>query len=243
MVRARDLSIGYTTAVLASDLNFSIDAGMSVAVIGANGVGKSTFVRTLMGLASPLSGSVSWDAGNRPEIGYLAQLNDFDRTFPITVQELVAMGVWKRMGWAGSLNDSFEKRIHVAMDTTGVSHLSHRSLDGLSGGELQRALFARVSVQDAPFIVLDEPFAAVDQSTTGHLLAVIKTWQAQARGVVLVLHDLSSVLDTCSHVLLLGNGQGRFGRVQDVVTPDNLLELGYLTQAQASWVFRQRATL
>ncbi len=105
-----------------------------------------------------------------------------------------------------------------------------------------RDLFARVIMQDAPLILLDEPFAAVDQSTEAHLLGIIERWREEGRAVLLVVHDLSSVLDHCSHALLLGGGEASHGLVNDVLTPQKLVQQGYLSASQADWMFRGRRT-
>ena len=117
--------------------------------------------------------------------------------------------------------------------------LAERPLHALSGGQLQRALFARVIMQDAPLIILDEPFASVDQNTEEHLLRIIDGWKKEHRAVLLVVHDLSAVLDHCSHALLLGSGAANFGPVLDVLSHDRLVEQGYISASQASWVFRK----
>ena len=103
---------------------------------------------------------------------------------------------------------------------------------------MQRALFARVIMQDAPLILLDEPFAAVDQTTEAHLLSLIDRWRDEGRAVVLVVHDLSSVLDHCDTALLLGNGQACHGPVDEILMPDRLVSQNYLSESQASWMFR-----
>ena len=124
------------------------------------------------------------------------------------------------------------------MEAAGVHEIADRSLHTLSGGQLQRALFARVIMQDAPLILLDEPFAAVDQSTEAHLLSIIDRWRDEGRAVVLVVHDLSSVLDHCSHALLLGGEAATHGPVDLVLTPERLVAQNYLSESQAAWMFK-----
>ena len=163
--------------------------------------------------------SLSWPDEPPKEIGYLAQMTEFDRRFPLRVRDLVAMGAWKGFGLAGRLDRETSAKVTSAMDAAGVFDIADRSLHTLSGGQLQRALFARVSMQDAPLILLDEPFAAVDQTTEAHLLTLIDRWRDEGRAVVLVVHDLSSVLDHCDNVLLLGNGEACHGSVDAILTP------------------------
>lgn len=238
VLQIRDLTLGYRDLTLFDRLSMDIDAGTTLAVLGANGSGKSTFVKMLLGLMDPLAGSLSWPNGRPREIGYLAQMTEFDRRFPIRVRDLAAMGAWRGFGLRSGLGKTERMRMAAALDEAGVLDIADRPLHMLSGGQLQRALFARVIMQDAPLILLDEPFAAVDQSTEAHLLSIIRRWRDEGRAVVLVVHDLSSVLDHCSHALLLGGREATHGPVNEVLTPDRLVAQGYLSESQASWMFR-----
>ncbi|MFN3131163.1 metal ABC transporter ATP-binding protein [Roseibium sp.] len=241
VVEIRNLALGYPELTLFKHLSLDIQAGTTLAVLGANGSGKSTFVKMLLGLMDPLAGRVTWPAGRPQDVGYLAQLTEFDRRFPIRVRDLAAMGAWRGFGLWSGLGRAGRNRVAEALDEAGILDLADRSLHTLSGGQLQRALFARVILQDAPLILLDEPFAAVDQSTEAHLLSIINRWRAEGRAVVLVVHDLSSVLDHCSHALLLGGGMAAQGTVDEVLTPGRLVAQGYMSESQASWMFRGNA--
>ena len=239
VLEIRNLALGYPGLMLFRGLSMDVEAGTTLAVLGANGAGKSSLVKTILGLMEPVSGRLHWP-GSRPEIGYLAQMTEFDRRFPIRVRDLVAMGAWQGLGlWAG-LDRAGRARVEAALEAAGVLDIADRSLYALSGGQLQRALFARVIMQDAPLILLDEPFAAVDQSTESHLLSIIRLWREEGRAVVLVVHDLSSVLDHCSHALLLGAEAATYGAVRDVLTPERLVAQRYLSESQADWMFRGR---
>ncbi|MFY2826535.1 metal ABC transporter ATP-binding protein [Ruegeria sp. MALMAid1280] len=238
VLQIRDLTLGYRDLTLFRRLSMDVEAGTTLAVLGANGSGKSTFVKMLLGLIDPLSGSVDWPQGRPREIGYLAQMTEFDRRFPIRVRDLAAMGAWRGFGLRSGLDNAARDRMTAALDEAGVLDIADRPLHMLSGGQLQRALFARVIMQDAPLVLLDEPFAAVDQHTEAHLLSIIERWRGEGRAVVLVVHDLSSVLDHCSHALLLGGQEATYGKVSDVLTPDRLVVQGYLSESQASWMFR-----
>ena len=121
------------------------------------------------------------------------------------------------------------------MERTGTAAIADTQLHMLSAGQLQRALFARTIVQDAPVILLDEPFTAIDQSTEADLLALIDQWSGEGRAVIMVLHDLSAVLQHCHAALLLGRGTARFGPLYTTLTPAKLVDLAYLTPSQAAW--------
>ena len=116
----RDLSLGYPGKVLFEHLNFDIQTGTTLAVLGANGSGKSTFVKMMLNLLAPLSGGVSWPAGRPREIGYLAQMADFDSRFPIRVRDLAAMGAWGGFGMRRRLDRATQKRVAAALDEAGV---------------------------------------------------------------------------------------------------------------------------
>ncbi|MGZ2260039.1 metal ABC transporter ATP-binding protein [Roseobacter sp. A03A-229] len=238
VLEIRNLALGYPELTLFRGLSMDVERGSTLAILGSNGSGKSTFVKMLLGLMAPLSGKLSWPAGAPKEIGYLAQMTEFDRRFPLRVRDLVAMGAWKGFGLGGRLDRETTAKVASAMDAAGVLDIADRSLHTLSGGQLQRALFARVIMQDAPLILLDEPFAAVDQTTEAHLLSLIDRWRDEGRAVVLVVHDLSSVLDHCDNALLLGNGEACHGAVDAILTPERLVAQNYLSKSQVSWMFR-----
>lgn len=215
-----------------------VESGTTLAVLGANGSGKSTFVKMLLGLMPPLAGKLHWPGGHPKDIGYLAQMTEFDRRFPLRVRDLATMGAWKGFGLGGRLDAETNAKVASALEAVGVRDIADRSLHTLSGGQLQRALFARVIMQDAPLILLDEPFAAVDQTTEAHLLKLIDAWRDEGRAIILVVHDLSSVLDHCDTALLLGNGEACHGPVETILTPERLVAQNYLSDSQAAWMFK-----
>lgn len=234
----RNIALGHPGLTLFRGLSMDIERGATLAVLGANGAGKSTFIKMLLGLVEPVSGRLTWPDGPPRDIGYLAQMTEFDRRFPLRVRDLAAMGAWKGFGLRGRLDRATRDRVDAALEAAGVLNIADQSLHTLSGGQLQRALFARVIMQDADLILLDEPFAAVDQNTEAHLLSIIDHWRTEGRAVVLVVHDLSSVLDHCSHALLLGAETASFGAVDAVLTPERLVAQNYLSASQAAWMFR-----
>ena len=242
VLRIRNLALGYPGRTLFRQLSIDIQAGTALAVLGHNGSGKSTLIKALLGLIRPLSGQLHWQDSRPQNIGYLAQMAEFDRRFPIRVRDLVAMGAWRGLGLRTGLDGAARERVTAALDETGVLSLADQPLHTLSGGQLQRALFARVMMQDAPVVLLDEPFAAVDQSTEEHLLSIIRRWTDEGRIVVLVVHSLSSVLHHCSEAVLLGGGMVTHGPVDSVLAPERLVAQEYLSQHQADWIFRKSAT-
>jgi len=240
LLQIQNLALGYHEVRLFHQLSFDIERRSTLAVLGANGSGKSTFVRAILGLVQPTSGQLLWPEGRPKEIGYLSQMTEFDSRFPLRVRDLVAMGAWRGLGLWSSLDRASRSRVEAALDDVGIQSLADAPLHILSGGQLQRTLFARVMMQDAPLILLDEPFTAIDQNTEAHLLTIIKRWRDEGRAVVLVVHDLSSVLDHCNNALLLGRGKASYGGVEDIAAPDRLVAQGYLSRSQADWMFGSR---
>ena len=236
MLAADGLVLGYRKRALLSDVRFAVGGGDVMAVVGHNGSGKSTFVKTVRGVLPAVAGRLDWPRGRPPEIAYLGQLTEFDRRFPIRVGDLAAVGAWHGIGLTGRIDAQCRARIDDALRCTGVADIADMPIHELSAGQLQRALFARTIVQDAPLILLDEPFTAVDQTTEEQLLGLIESWAAEGRAVILVVHDLSAVLRHCTSALLLGAGRARFGPPEDVLTPDNLVDQGYLSPSQSAWI-------
>ncbi len=236
LLEASRLSLGYAGVPLISSISFQIQPGDVLAVVGYNGSGKSTLVKTLLDIISPVSGSFNWPCGKPKTIAYLGQRTEFDGRFPLRVRDLASMGAWHGMGLLGRLCSRTQERVDMALKRTNIEHIADQPLHVLSSGQLQRALFARTMVQDAPLILLDEPFTAVDQTTETQLLNLIDSWADEKRAVILVLHDLSAVLEHCTKALLLGNGRAQFGLPRDVLIPANLVNHGYLSPSQAAWI-------
>ena len=228
--------LGYRDVTVVEDVAFELTRGDVLAVVGHNGSGKSTLIKTLLGALPPQAGVLNWPAGRPRTIAYLGQRTEFDSRFPIRVRDLAAMGAWSGLGFLGRVDDECRARIGSALERTGTAKIADMPLHKLSAGQLQRTLFARTMVQDAPLILLDEPFTAIDQTTEAALLNLIDSWAAEGRSVILVLHDLSAVLQHCNSVLLLGEGRALFGGPKETLTPRNLVGHGYLSQSQAAWI-------
>ena len=237
MLQAKNLAIGYGAETIARDLSFDVAAGEILAVIGHNGSGKSTLVKTILGIETPRNGALLWEANAAPKpMGYLGQLTEFDRRFPMRVCDLVETGGWASLGFFDAAGQSARMRAWEAIDQVGLRDIATMPLHKLSAGQLQRALFARTMVQNAQLIILDEPFAAVDQNTEADLLQHVLGWVDEGRAVIMVLHNLSTVLQHCERTLLLGRGSGQFGPTEQVLNTQGLVDMGYLAADQARWL-------
>ena len=192
------------------------------AIVGPNGAGKSTLIKGIMGVLQPSAGRVVVHGARTHELGWLPQAGELDRGFPITVLELVAMGAWRRNGaWRG-LDDEELARAHEALAQVGMRASERRIVGTLSGGQLQRVLFARLLMQDARVLLLDEPFSAVDSHTTDELIKLLCDWHGQGRSVIAVLHDLELVREHFPQTLLLSGEVVAWGDTSTVLTRDHL---------------------
>jgi zinc/manganese transport system ATP-binding protein len=181
----------------------SFAPGSLTAVVGANGAGKSTLLMAVAGTVRLTCGAVTCPARARGRLAFLPQLAAIDRAFPLTVAELVALGGWRAFGAFGAPSRALRVRAEAAAATVGLAERLRRRVGELSAGELQRALFARLILQEAAVILLDEPFAAVDATTTAALLDQLVHWHEEGRTVIAVLHDLAIVRARFPETLVL----------------------------------------
>ncbi|MDM7944409.1 MAG: ABC transporter ATP-binding protein [Hydrogenophaga sp.] len=215
-ITLRNLTLGYERHPAVHHLSISMAAGSLVAVVGPNGAGKSTLVRALAGRLRPIEGSI--EGLQHQRVAWLAQHSGIDRSFPISVQDMVMLGLWHEVGALGRFTAAHRRAGRDALATVGLLGFEKRGIDTLSGGQMQRALFARLILQDAPVVLLDEPFAAVDQRTTDDLLALLHRWHAQGKTVVAVLHDLGQVRAHFPLTLLLAREPVAWGATAEVLT-------------------------
>ena len=241
MLEARTLTLGYNGQTLIAPFDFTLKAGQVTAVIGHNGAGKSTLARTVLGLQPPPSGQLYWTGGKPSHIAYIGQSNDLDHQFPMRVRDIVAMGVWRELGFWSAIDGIRSRRISEALARTGLAGMADRPLYECSSGQLQRCFFARAIAQDAPVLLLDEPFTAIDQKTEARLYEIIEEWREEGRAVLIILHDISSVLTLSDHCLLLGAGNAIFGETSQIITAENLIAYQYMTEKQAQFLTLSKA--
>lgn len=214
-----DLTLGYSGHAAVHHLNGQILEGTLTAVIGANGSGKSTLMKGIANILRPLGGKCTILA---KRLAYLPQQTEIDRTFPARVIDLVSLGFWQKTGLLGRRSSADCERLEQCLAAVGLKGFEKRPLDSLSGGQMQRALFARTMLQDADLILLDEPFNAVDQRTIRDLIALVEQWVAEGRTVLCVLHDQALVRRHFPQTLLLARRAVAFGPTKDVLIPENL---------------------
>lgn len=217
----RDLTLGYNSHPAVHHLNGVVHKGSLTAIVGANGSGKSTLLKGIVGMLRPMVGACTVSRNVR--LAYLPQQSELDRTFPARVIDLVSLGLWPRRGLLGRHTRQDRQAVSEALAAVGLEGFDDRAIDTLSGGQLQRALFARVLVQDADLILLDEPFNAIDAKTVADLIALIKRWHGEKRTVLVVAHDLDLVRQHFPHALLMARQPVAWGEASKVLAPENLL--------------------
>ena len=227
----RDVTLGYDRHPAVHHLSGEVATGALLAVIGPNGAGKSTLFRGLVGILKPLSGAILTGGIDPKDIAYLPQTADIDRSFPISVFDFVGTGLWRRIGLFGGIGKGARQQIAQALTAVGLSGFENRGIGTLSGGQMQRMLFARVLLQDARLIVLDEPFNAIDAKTSSDLLALVRQWHAEGRTVLAALHDMDLVRLHFPETLLLARGKVAWGPTTDVLTDANLAEARRMCEA------------
>jgi zinc/manganese transport system ATP-binding protein len=226
-----DVTLGYDRHPAVHHLNGEVAPGALLAIVGPNGAGKSTLFRGIVGILKPLAGTILTGDLDVREIAYLPQTLDIDRSFPISVFDFVGTGLWRQTGFFGGMGKDARDRIARALAAVGLSGFENRTIGTLSGGQMQRMLFARVLLQDARLIVLDEPFNAIDAKTSADLLALVQRWHAEQRTVLAALHDMDLVRAHFPETLLLARGEVAWGATPEVLTAENLKEARRMCEA------------
>jgi zinc/manganese transport system ATP-binding protein len=230
-VQFRDVTLGYDRHPAVHHLNGEVSPGALLAIVGPNGAGKSTLFRGIVGILKPLAGSIETGGLNIRDIAYLPQTADIDRSFPISVFDFVGTGLWRATGFFGGMGKPARDKIAQALSAVGLNGFENRTIGTLSGGQMQRMLFARVLLQDARLIVLDEPFNAIDAKTSADLLALVRHWHAEKRTVLAALHDMDLVRANFPDTLLLARGPVAWGATAEVLTADNLSQARRMCEA------------
>jgi zinc/manganese transport system ATP-binding protein len=230
VVTIDNLTVSYRQHPALHHISGQFADGALTAVIGPNGSGKSTLLKSIMGLLKPSGGRIH--TNTPPErIAYLPQMTEIDRSFPLQVRDCVLMGCWNAVGAWGGVSADMLARADAAIHTVGLEGFERRTVGSLSSGQFQRALFARLLMQDAELILLDEPFNAMDSRTTAALLELIHQWQAQGRTVIAVLHDDEQVKAHFEQTVLLARELVAWGPTAQVLTAPHLQRARLLAEA------------
>ena len=203
----RSLTVNYDRRPVLWDVHLEIPKGSLVGIIGPNGAGKSTLMKAMIGLIPPLSGEVSFFGkplvGSMKEIAYIAQKNAIDWDFPITVFEVVLMGLYGRLGLCKRAGAKERQEVMEVLEKIGMKELADRQISDLSGGQQQRLFVGRALLQNATIFFLDEPFVGIDMTTEKFLIEMFKELCKAGKTIFIVHHDLNTVEAYFDWVILL----------------------------------------
>lgn len=221
-----DISVAYEGKIAVSNINLRITGGKVVGLIGANGSGKSTLMKTICGLLTPESGSISINqlSPDRylPLLAYLPQKEEIDWQFPATAFDVVLMGLYGKKKTFESINQQDKEVALSMMKKLEIDHFKNRQISELSGGQQQRVFLARALCQQTPILLMDEPFVGVDMATEQKIIQIIKEMAGQGKLVIIVHHDLSKVPRYFDETILLNRHLIAFGKTEEVFTKENI---------------------
>ncbi|TCL75938.1 ABC transporter ATP-binding protein [Rhizobium sp. BK251] len=222
-LRLRNVTVAYDRHPAVHHISGTFLPGSLTAIAGPNGAGKSTLLKAITGELRPVEGTIDRNRLSRTDFGYLPQAADINRRFPISVADTILLGAWKNSGAFGGVSRAEYLKAQDALSAVGLEGFEKRHVGSLSAGQFQRVLFARLLLQDAKVILLDEPFTAIDARTTRDLLDIIARWHGDGRTVIAVLHDFEQVRSHFPETLLLARELVAWGRTGEVLSPANLL--------------------
>lgn len=210
------------------DVSFAIRGGRICGLAGPNGSGKSTLFKTIMGLLQPIAGTVRISGGDVAAarragiVSYVPQLEEVDWTFPVSVTDVVTMGRQGRMGFLRIPSAEDRRIVAASLARVGMEGFAERQIGELSGGQRKRVFLARALAQEAPIILLDEPFTGVDRKTEESIIRLLRGLREEGRLLLVSTHDLAALPELCDDVILLNNHLVAAGPVQDTYTSENL---------------------
>jgi len=231
LIELSNVTVDYERHPAVHHVSGSFAQGSLTAIVGPNGAGKSTLLKTIAGLQSPSQGSVRLHGLSARDAALLPQSAAIDDSFPITVVDVVRMGLWRRLGAFGRIGKAEHQAVEQALSTVGLDGFEGRPFGALSAGQRQRVLFARLVVADSRLLLLDEPFTSLDTRTTLDLLRLVQDWHKEGRTVIAVLHDFEQVRRFFPQSLLLARELIAWGETDRVLTAENLLKGRAMSEA------------
>lgn len=225
-----NLTIGYDRHPAIHHITGVFSEASMTAIIGPNGSGKSTLLKALINFLSPLSGQIDFNDLLPSEIAYLPQVSDVDRSFPLSVMDVVLLGHWPRNGAFRGISKEQRQKAEETLYEVGMASYAERPISTLSTGQWQRVLFARMSLQNAHVLLLDEPFAAIDNRTTHDLMHILEQWNQEGRTIIAVMHDLALVREHFPSSLMLAREVIAWGPTEDVLCDANLAKAQKLAE-------------
>lgn len=228
-----NLSAGYDRHPAVHHVSGTFAEASLTAIVGPNGGGKSTLLKALIGFLRPMTGSINYHGVSLRAIAYLPQHSEIDRSFPINVLDVVSLGHWPHSGFWKGITEIQLSKVYAALKQVGMEAFAERPIAALSAGQWQRVLFARLIVQDARVILLDEPFTNIDDRTTHDLMHILQHWQKEGRTVVTATHDLPFVQEHFPEALMIARELVGWGATKTVLRDENLSKAATLAE---NWV-------
>jgi zinc transport system ATP-binding protein len=227
-INIEGLNVNFGDHIALQDINIKIEEAAFLAIVGPNGSGKTTFLKSLMGIQKPSSGKIEIfgkDSFSSPSesIGYVPQIKTMDRYFPALAIDLVASGL--RKAWPGKIKSYEKEKIMHALEQIGAGNLAKRPLNSLSGGELQRIYLARGIVKKPKILLLDEPTTGIDMVCETNINSIIDDYNREYKTtVVMVTHNWATAQHHAKYALILNTRQYAFGESKEILTSENLLQ-------------------
>ncbi|MBY0428140.1 MAG: ABC transporter ATP-binding protein [Alphaproteobacteria bacterium] len=223
-----NITAGYDRHPALHHMTGQFKKGSLTAVVGPNGSGKSTLLKTIAGFIKPMSGQLKFM--DKPRIGYLPQIAEIDRSFPLSVYDVVMMGHWPQNGLFKGVSATQREQAMKALTQVGMAPFAARSIGALSSGQFQRVLFARLMLQQADIILLDEPFSAIDSRTAHDLLHLIEDWHRAGKTIIAVLHDMEQVKHHFPDTLVLAREVVAWGETKTALADKHLAQAQQLSE-------------
>jgi len=224
LIAIENADLGYGRRRVLTGINFDIEAGDFLGIVGPNGSGKTTLLKAALGLLMPISGRVTRQSTDL-RVGYVPQRESVDTYFPLTVLDIVLMGRFRSLSFAGRPRRSDKDRAQQALEHVGIADLARRSYPNLSGGQKQRTLIARALVGDPQLLILDEPTNGMDLASESAIMQLLGRLHAEGISIVMVSHLLHLVVNHAKRVAIVGEGTLREGDVATMITGPSLSDL------------------
>ena len=206
LLTIQNLTLGYDSQAIVENLNFSVNTGDYLCIVGENGSGKSTLMRTLLHLQAPMSGEIRMGDGlKKNEIGYLPQQTIVQKDFPASVREIVRSGCLARCGLRPFYNAEEKHLAEESMERMGITGLANRCYRELSGGQQQRVLLARALCATQKVLLLDEPVSGLDPMVTAQMYSLIEGLNRDGLPIIMISHDIAAAVKYASHILHIGS--------------------------------------
>lgn len=222
----RNLTVAYDRRPVLWSIDYASPSSGLTAIVGPNGAGKSTFIKACLDLVPRLSGEVRFFGEplrkRRRQVGYVPQRSSVDWQFPVTVLEVVSMGRYGFIGWCLPVSRRHRNAAMECLEKVGMADFAGRQIGQLSGGQQQRVFLARALAQEAQIYFMDEPFAGVDAATERAVIDVLKSLDDEGKTVICVHHDLQTVADYFSSVLMLNLTKIADGPVATTLNQENI---------------------